>query len=277
MFKEKNVLVTGCGSLGRELIKQLLSCKAKVSCLDHSEQAFFKAELELGDKTSDVKFFLRDVTKYNDVHSAIEDFQTDYVIHTVAKKFVNYIEANPLLAINTNIFGTLNILKACIKSDVKKMINVSTDKVCNATSIYGLTKSIAERLVNWMNTTPNKVFSSIRHPNFMPSDGSCFTIWAKQAAKGDPITITDHRMRRWFIPIEDAAKLTIESLKLAEGGEIFVPATAKEYKIVDLARKYGKNLKVTGKRPGERLSETLMTKKEKKKAKLIGDLWRFHL
>lgn len=274
MFENKTVLITGCGSLGRELIKQLLEQKALVKCLGHSEQPFFKLELELGEKPPELTFILGDITSYDAVESAVGG--VDYVIHTVAKKFVNYIEDNPLLAINTNVFGTMNVIRASIRSDsVKKMLNISTDKVCNAISTYGLTKALTERLVMWANTVSNKkVFATIRHPNFKPSDGSCFDIWKQQATKGKPITITDKRMQRWFIPIEEAVRLTLKALELAKGGEIFIPAIAREMKMVDLAREYGENIKFIGKRPGERLRENLMTSEERKKAVLEGDFWR---
>jgi len=272
MFEGKTVLITGAGSLGRQLVRKLSRRKVTVKCLDHSEQALFKLETEI----PYANFILRDVMKYDALEDVLGD--VDFVIHTVAKKFVNYIEDNPLLAINTNVHGTMNVARACIKSDrVEKMLNVSTDKVCNATSIYGLTKALGERLVSWANKASPKVFATIRHPNFMPSDGSCFSIWQRQAAKGQPITITDKRMTRWFIPIEEAARLTIKALEMAEGGEIFVPATAQKIRIINLARSYGEDFKFIGMRPGERLHEDLMTDDEKKEAILEGDLWRFKL
>lgn len=273
MFENKRILVSGCGSLGRELVKQLLEQKALVKCLDHSEQAFFKLESELGEKPPELTFVLGDITNYDAVETAMVG--VSYVIHTVAKKFVNYVEDNPFLAINTNVYGTMNVIRTSIKSDsVQKMLNVSTDKVCHATSTYGLTKALGERLVMWANTVNTKTFATIRHPNFIPSDGSCFDIWKEQVAKGKPITITDKRMRRWFISIGEAATLTLKALELAKGGEVFIPATAKEVKIIDLARDYGQNFKVIGRRLGERLRENLMTSEERNKAILEGELWR---
>lgn len=268
MLENKTVLITGAGSLGRELARQLVKNNT-VLCLDHSEQALFKLELEV----PKVRLVTGDVTMYEDVEDAVRD--ADFVIHTIAKKFVNYIEDNPLSAINTNINGTANIIKVCMRSDcVKKMVNISTDKACHAISTYGLTKALTERLMVWASKTSTKVFATIRLCNF-PSDGSAFTTWKEQADKGQPITITDKKMTRWFLPIKEAAALTLKVAELAKGGEVFVPATAKNAKIVDLAKQYGTNFSFIGKRPGERLHEILMTKEEKRKAILIGDLWRF--
>lgn len=275
IFEGKKVLVTGGGSLGRELVKLLLEYKAYVKCLDQSEQALFNLQLKTG-RSKNLEVFLVDIIDYDSVETVASDM--DYVIHTVAKKFLNYVEIDPLLAIKTNVDGTQNIIKACIRSNsVQKMINISTDKACNPTTIYGLTKSLGEHLVSWANGMNGKIFSSIRCPNFMPSDGSCFQIWEEEARRGDFITVTDERMVRWFIPIEEVAKLTLEALTLSEGGEVFVPSTAKEHKIIDLALEYGRSLQFIGMRNGEKLREILITPEEEKRAKLKGDLWRFKL
>lgn len=262
----------GAGSLGREIARQLVKDNLVV-CFDNSEQSLSKLQLE----APGVHLVSGDVTKYSDVEDAV--LNVEFVIHTVAKKFVNYIEDNPQSAIDTNIDGTMNIIKACLKSNcVEKMVNISTDKVCYATSTYGLTKAITERLMVWATekSKRSKVFTTIRLPNF-PSDGSCFTIWQEQVRKKQPITITDKRMTRWFIPTQKAAELTLKVVKIAKGGEVFVPAVAKETSIMDLAREYGNDFKFIGKRPGERLREVLMTSDEAKKAKKVCNnlLWRF--
>jgi len=274
MLNYKKVLVTGCGSLGRELIIQLLQEGMRVTCFDNSELAFSKLE-ECCRKTDRLNFILADVTNYGDVEDACGS--VDYVIHTIAKKYVNYVENSPQIAIDTNIGGTMNVIRSCFENrQVEKMLNVSTDKVCNAVSMYGLTKAVAERLMLWANRKGIKAFSTIRYPNFLPSDGSCFSIWQKQKEAGGPITITDPEMTRWFIPVKEAATLAIQSLELAGGGELFVPASAKKYKIMDLAKEYGSEFVFIGKRPGERLHEELMTDDEAKKAiRISNDLWRF--
>lgn len=277
MFKHK-FLVTGCGSLGRELILQLLDMGASVACLDHSEQSFFKFESDHG-KPKSLRFIVADIADYDAVNRACHDM--NYVVHTIAKKFVNYVEDSPIEAIKTNILGTVNIINACSSNQVTKVINVSTDKVCHAVSTYGLTKALTERLISWANKSylPT-IFSTIRHPNFLLSDGSCFSVWDKQRANNEPITITEKRMTRYFISLTEAASLTLKALEVATGGEIFVPATAKKYKIRQLAEAYKQKeeeFKVIGRRLGERLNEVLMTPSEAKKAKRVCDnlLWRF--
>lgn len=271
-FKDKTVLVTGGGSLGTELVGLLLECNVHaVRVLDNSEHSLFQLEQKFRNKR--IRFLLGDVVDYDRVEFAMNG--ADYVIHTAANKFVNYIEYNPPQAIHTNIDGTINVIKAAVKTpSVKKTVYISSDKACNATSIYGLTKAIGERLITWASRVSDKVFATIRFPNFMPSRGSCFNVWEEQSATGKPITITDERMTRYFIPLKEAAELTLKTLEIAEGGEIYVPATAKEHKIIDLARKYGKNFVIIGRRLGERLHEKLMTEEEKEKAVLEGNLWK---
>lgn len=272
--------MTGCGSLGRELIYQLLEKEAIVTCLDNSEQAFFKFDSEY-EKHKILGLILADITDYDAVNRACRNI--NYVIHTVAKKFVNYVESSPIDAIKTNVIGTINIINACSNNQIEKVLNVSTDKVCNAISTYGLTKSLSEKLISWANKSySSTIFSTIRHPNYLPSDGSCFSVWDKQRAKNLPITITNKRMTRYFIPIAEAATLTLKALEVAEGGEIFVPTTVKKYRIIELAEAYkpkNQEFKIIGRRLGERLHEILMTPEETKKAKKICNnlFWRFYL
>jgi UDP-N-acetylglucosamine 4,6-dehydratase len=275
LFKDKRVLVTGCGSLGRQIISQLLEVGVShVTILDNSEQSFFKFR-EDRILPDNLRFILADIADQDAVARACH--RIDYIIHTIAKKFVNYIEDNPIGAIKTNVTGTINIINACCNSHVLKVLNISTDKACHPASTYGLTKALTERLTSWANIyCAPPFFSTIRFPNFLPSDGSCFSIWEKQKAKGEPITITDRRMTRYFIPIKEAATLTLKALELAKGGEIFVPAFLKEQKITDVAATYGTNFKIVGRRPGEKLHESLMTSVERKKAEKIFDFWRFY-
>lgn len=271
-FKDKTFLITGGGSLGTELTRLLLHHEIHaIRVLDNSEHSLFRLQQKFRHDRR-LRYLLGDVTDYDRVEFSMS--KADYVIHTAANKFVDYIEYNPFQAISTNIFGTMNVIKAAMKvPSVKKVINISSDKACQAVSTYGMTKAIGERLIFWASRVSEKVFASIRFPNFMPSEGSVFSVWEEQLVKGESLTITDERMRRFFIRVEEAAKLVLKVLESSKGGELYVPSKPKEYRIIDLAKKYGSEIKIVGKRLGERLSENLMTDEEKERAILEDDLW----
>jgi FlaA1/EpsC-like NDP-sugar epimerase len=271
-LKDKTVLVTGAGSLGRRLTMKLLDEDVRVvRVLDNSEQALFKLKLEVG-QSERVRFLLGDVIDYDRVEFGMQG--CNYVIHTCANKFVDLIEYNPFQAIYTNILGTINVIKAAMKVEsVEKALFISTDKAVDPCSTYGMTKAIGERLFLWASRVSGKTFAIIRFPNFMPSDGSVFDVWEEQIARGEPLTITDRRMRRFFIPLDEAASLTVKALKMCMGGEIFIPKNVSEHTILSLAKKFGKEIKIIGRRPGERLREKLLSEEEKEKALETDEFW----
>lgn len=270
-YRDKVVLVTGAGSLGEEIISILLTLNPKtVRVFDNSEHALFRIQQRYGDKK--MRYLLGDITDYDRVEFSM--LKADYVIHTCANKFVDFIEYNPFQAINTNVNGTLNVIKAAMKINlVKGILYTSSDKACMPSSTYGLTKALGEKLFLWASKVSEKTFTILRLPNLMPSQGSVFEIWEEQLAKGKPLSITDERMRRWFIPIARAAYLTLKALSTSKGGEIYVPYEAEEHSIVELARNLSQEIQIIGKRLGERLTENLMSPEEKEKAECDGELW----
>lgn len=276
-FDEKKVLITGGGSLGRELVHQLLGRNInEVRILDVSEQQLHKCEIKFCQEPR-VSYVLGDVGDYDAVEMAMPDI--DFVIHTAACKFVNYVEYHPFQAIRTNVEGTLNVVKASIRShSIQKVVNISSDKACNPCSIYGLTKALQERFFTWADRVSTKTFCSVRFPNFYGSEGSVIEIWDRQGKEGIPITVTDRRMKRYFVSIKEAAELTLEALEASEGGEIFIPSDVQELSIMEIAEEYSKKFGVAiefiGKRLGERLHENLMTEEEREMATLEGPFWR---
>lgn len=276
-YKEKCVLITGGGTLGREIVKLLLEKGTQeIRILDNAEQQLFKCELDFQNDHR-VSYFLGDVFDLDAINMALPE--VDFVIHTAACKFVNYVEYHPFKAIRTNVDGTINIIKAVINSySVKKAVNISSDKACNPVSIYGYTKGLGERFFIWADRVSPKAFCSVRFPNFYGSDGSVIKTWKRQGEAGLPITVTDKRMMRYFISIREAAELTLEALEVSEGGEIFVPADVAERSIMEIAEefseKYGVPIKLIGSRLGERLHEPLMTKVEYDMATQEGKFWR---
>lgn len=276
-YKEKRILVTGGGFLGREIVSLLLEKGIQeIRIFDNSEQQLFKCELEFK-REPKVSYVLGDIADYNAIEMAMPNI--DFVIHTAACKFVNYVEYHPFQAIKTNVEGTMNVIKAAMnRQSVHKIINISSDKACNPVSIYGHTKGLGERLVTWASRANQKVFCSIRFPNFYGSDGSVIETWERQGKVGLPITVTDKRMMRYFIGIREAAELTLDALEASEGGEIFVPTDVTESSILELAEEFSERFDVDiefiGKRLGERFHEPLMTEYEREIATREGQFWR---
>lgn len=273
-MKGKVVLITGAGSLGTALTEKLLKTDVEtIRVLDNNENTLqeFRTRFKRQNGTR-VRKLLGDIIDYQRVLFACRN--ANLVIHTSAVKHVDLIEYNPIHAIGTNISGLINVIHACGERGVKKMLFISSDKAVLPTSFYGLTKAVGEKLVLWAHqTSPGTIFSTIRFPNFLPSRGSVFEVWEEQVRRGEPITITDENMERFFLPIERCAELCLEALKMMKGGEIFVPFHVEKYKIIDLAKQYSMNYEIIGRRPGERLREIMMTDEELSRAKREGSFW----
>jgi len=269
------LLVGGAGSLGTELVKKLSSFDVKtIRVFDNSENSLqnFRLYPWFRENTEKVRLLLGDVKDYQRVLNILRN--CDYVIHLAAIKHVDVCEYNMTSTLGVNISGLINVIHACGERGVKKMLFISSDKAVLPTSFYGLTKAVGEKLILWAHqTSPGTVFSTIRFPNFLPSRGSVFEVWEEQVKRGEPITITDENMERFFLPIEKCAELCLEALKMMKGGEIFVPFHVEKYKILELAKQYSMNYEIIGRRPGERLKELMMTDEELSRAKREGSFW----
>ncbi len=275
-YEDKIILVTGGGSLGRELVVRLLEREAReVRIFDNSEQQLHKCELAFR-RHPEVAYIQGDVGDPDAVEMALPGAKL--VIHTAACKFVNYVEYHPFQALRTNVEGTQNLVKAIFRiPSVMKAINISSDKACNPVSIYGHTKALGERLFTWADRVSRKAFCSVRFPNFFGCEGSVIETWTRQGEAGLPITVTDKGMTRHFITLRAAAEFTLEALKAAKGGEVFVPANVPERSIMDLAEeyaeKYGVSMEFIGRRLGERLHEVMITEEEKEMATRDSLFW----
>ncbi len=274
IFKNKVVLITGAGSLGTALTEKLLDLDVKaIRVFDNNENTLQDYRLKFKKRDGLImRKLLGDITDYNRILFACKG--VDYVIHTAACKHVDLIEYNITHAINVNIQGTMNTIYACNEQNVKKFLFISSDKAVLPINFYGLTKAIGEKLTIWAHkTSSGPMFSVIRFPNFMPSRGSVFEVWEEQCKSGEPLTITDEKMERFFLPIEKCAELCIKALEIMKGGEIFVPMHVEKHRIVDLAKKYSTNYIIIGKRPGEKLSEIMMSEYEVATAKKEDEFW----
>ena len=276
-LQNKNILITGgTGSLGRELVREVLKHDPKVVRIfdvDETEQFEFHHELKEHEDT--VRFLLGDVRDRERLIHATEDI--DIIFHTAALKHVMACEYNPFEAVKTNILGIQNVIDAAITNDVENIIFTSSDKAVNPSNTMGATKLLAERLMTAANYYKGKrkcIFSSVRFGNVMGSRGSVIPLFEQQIKAGGPVTITDRGMTRFMMSMSQAVKLVFKSAELAQGGEVFIfkmPTInimdLAEVLIEELAPQYGHKVKdisidIIGTIPGEKMYEELMTEDE---------------
>jgi len=265
-------LVTGgAGSIGLGLVQEILKRyePKTVRIFDNSDYALARAARRLSDKR--IRCLLGDVEDYRRVEMALRG--VDYVFHLAAIKDIGVTEYNPIETIRVNVLGTVNLVEAAMKTRPKKLIYISSDKAVEATTLYGATKFISEKLTLWGHQVyyPSVVFSVVRLGNVIETRGNVFEVWHDQVKRGEPITITDPEARRFFFNMDKAVDSILEAFEKARGGEIFVP-DMEEFKIADLAPKHSP-IRITGLRLGEKLREKLMTDEERKRASRSGVLW----
>ena len=285
-YKGKKVLVTGgSGSIGQKIVKELLKYDVDVvRVLDNNETALFDLENDLN--SSKIRTFVGDIRDYKRLERAFKDI--DIIFHAAAYKHVPLCEYNPMDAVKTNVGGTQNIIDAAIACDVKKVILISTDKAVNPVNVMGATKLLAERLMissNAYSGADGTKFSCVRFGNVLNSRGSVIPVFKKQIKNGGPVTITDEGMTRFIMHIHEAAKLILTAGSLSEGSEIFI-LKMPSVRVPDLAEamieyyepRYGFDVedidvKIIGKRIGEKLHEELMTPDEILYAEDNGELF----
>jgi len=278
----KTVLVSGgVGSIGAELVEQLVKTYSpkQVRILDNNEAGLFEA-IRKYPNNKKLRFFLGDVRDKDRVMTALKG--VDIVFHAAALKHVNLNEYSPFESVKTNVIGTQNMLKAALENKIEVFINVSTDKAANPTSTMGASKLLAERLTAGMEYYKGKektVFTSVRFGNVLNSSGSVMPIFMEQIKAGGPITVTDKRMVRYFMTINEAVKLIFKAARTAQGGEVFI-LKMPALKIWDLAEvmieKYGNSkisIREIGKRPGEKLFEKIVTRTEAEQALELNDMY----
>jgi UDP-N-acetylglucosamine 4,6-dehydratase len=262
IFQGKNILVTGgTGSFGRKLIKYLLeNCSPnKIVIFSRDEMKQWLMAEEYQNKEI-LKFVIGDIRDKERLNTACKDI--DYIMHAAALKIVPSSEENPGEAIKTNVLGAMNIINVSIENKVKKVIALSTDKACNPINLYGATKLCSDKLIvaaNAYSHYSGTSFSVVRYGNVVGSRGSVLPFFLTKKESG-AIPITDERMTRFMIKLEQGVEFVIKSFERMKGGEIFVPKIPST-KIVDLARVVGPEceLKYIGIRPGEKLHESMIS------------------
>lgn len=220
-----------------------------------------------------LRWFIGDIRDLERLKRALHG--VDFVIHAAALKQVDTGEYNPMEFIKTNILGSQNVIDACIESGVKKVIALSTDKASSPINLYGATKLTADKLfvaANNYSFSYGTTFSVVRYGNVMGSRGSVIPFWKSLADAGQPLPITDLRMTRFWISIEQAVHFVMESLEMMQGGELYVPRIPS-MRIVDLASAVAPyaELEEVGMRPGEKLHEEMISADDSRRTFLIGE------
>ena len=268
MFNNKTILITGgTGSFGREFCKSILEKfnpkKVIIYSRDEFKQYEMKIEMEQffsKKKSSCLRFFIGDIRDLDRLKMSMKD--TDYVVHAAALKQVPAAEYNPMEFVKTNINGAENIIQAAISQNVKKIIALSTDKAANPINLYGASKLASDKIFIAANNVvgkQNTSFSVVRYGNVLGSRGSIIPLFQKYIRENKKfLPVTDKRMTRFFITLNQSVEFVIKSFKGMSGGEIFIPKIPS-IKIVDLAKAMAPNLKqkIVGIRFGEKLHELM--------------------
>jgi FlaA1/EpsC-like NDP-sugar epimerase len=271
----RTILVTGAaGSIGSELCRQLAAQDPERLVLyDRHENGMFTLEAELRVRFPDVQLVpvLGDVLLEDQLRTVFAATRPEIVFHAAAYKHVPLAELNVLEAVRNNVLGTRNVAEAAIAHGVKEFVLVSTDKAVRPTSVMGVTKRVAEMVVQGLQNGCC-VFVAVRFGNVLGSSGSVVPLFREQISRGGPVTVTDPEVTRYFMTIPEAAQLIVQAAALGTGGEIFILEMGEPVRIVDLARQMirlsgyepDEDIEVvfTGLRPGEKLHEELVAEEE---------------
>jgi len=288
IFKDKTILVTGgTGSLGKALVKQLLSRtqgkpkKVIVFSRDEAKQHYMRTECyrEKWCETNKLEFMLGDIRNYASVCSAIKN--VDIIVNTAALKQVPVCEYFPEQAVLTNCMGVQNIIQAINENDypVEVVVIISTDKACKPVNVMGMTKAIQERMAIVANiANPNTRFVCVRYGNIMSklSVGSVIPLFHQQIKDGGPVTVTSSAMSRFMFNMEQAIDIVFTVVKEALPGEIYVPILSS-FKVIDVAKALVESrkcdIKIIGIRPGEKLHEIMISEDEYARVFQRGDYY----
>jgi UDP-N-acetylglucosamine 4,6-dehydratase len=288
-FTGKSILVTGAsGSIGSEIVLKLLSTNCKVvRALSNDENGIYQLMSYINNNH---KLFLKEIMEKNKVRFLIGDVRDykrnleackniDIVIHAAAMKHVPICEYNSEETYKTNVIGTKNLIRACLKRKVKFFLLISTDKAAKPSSVMGKSKLEAEKIVLKSNLKNNLTkFSAIRFGNVIGSRGSVLLKFLDQIKNNQNITVADKTVTRFFITINQATNEILNALKVMKGKELFIIKNMKAIRIIDLARtlksifNYKKKIKIIGLSEGEKLHEELITHNELGRAHFLNNL-----
>ena len=270
-----SILITGgTGSLGKALVEQLLlESKARRIVIFSRDEL---KQLELRNyfrNDSRLRWFLGDVRDLERLKRAFHG--VDFVIHAAALKQVDTGEYNPMEFIKTNVLGSQNVIDAAIETGVKKVVALSTDKASSPINLYGATKLTADKLfvaANNYSIPYGTAFCVVRYGNVMGSRGSVIPYFRQIAESGKPLPLTDKRMTRFWISIQQAVEFVLNSFEIMQGGELYVPRIPS-MKLLDLAKAISPNSEIVeiGMRPGEKLHEEMISTDDSRRTILVGE------
>jgi len=275
-WKDKVILITGgTGSFGKKFVEVMLKEYHPKKLIVYSRDELKQLEMRaIGFDHPSLRYFIGDVRDQERLRRAMQG--VDIVVHAAALKQVPACEYNPMEAIKTNIMGTSNVIEAALDSGVEKVMFLSTDKAVNPVNLYGATKLAAEKLVVQSNAyaagTATR-YSCVRYGNVVGSRGSVVPVFLKQRKNG-AITITDKRMTRFWLSLEQGVRFVVRCIEQMHGGEVFVPKIPS-MKLIDLARAIAPKVKieVIGIRPGEKLHEVLISEDEARSTVELTDMF----
>jgi UDP-N-acetylglucosamine 4,6-dehydratase (inverting) len=264
-LNKKSILITGgTGSFGKAFVKRVLNDWPDIERLviySRDEQKQFEMAQEYPhSKYPMIRFFIGDVRDYSRLKRALNGI--DYVVHAAAMKHVHIAEYNPDECVKTNIGGAENLVQACLANGVEKVVALSTDKAAAPVNLYGATKLVSDKLFIAANNIKGAnpiTFSVVRYGNVMGSNGSVIPFFIKKREEG-VLPITNEKMTRFTITLEDGVDMVLHALEHAWGGECFIPKIPS-YKITDVAEAIGPDCeqKIIGLRPGEKIHEEMIT------------------
>lgn len=265
MIDNKKILITGgTGSFGKEMAETLSKKFNPKKIIIFSRDELKQSEMSSKYNKQNFRYFIGDVRDEKRLNLACRD--VDIIIHAAAMKQVTTSEYNPMECINTNINGAQNIIDAAIRNKVKKVIALSSDKAVSPLNLYGASKLASEKLFIAANNIAGGkcIFSCVRYGNVSGSRGSVIPLFNKiEKSRLDHFPITDLKMTRFFILLNEGVKFVLNSIANMKGGEIFIPKL-KSFYIKDLPKALNsrKKIKVVGIRPGEKIDEILFSKDE---------------
>lgn len=275
-WKDKVILVTGgTGSFGKKFIELILKEYQPAKVIVYSRDELKQHEMRAGGfDHPDLRYFIGDIRDRDRLKRALNGVH--YVVHAAALKQVPACEYNPMEAIKTNILGSSNVIDAALDAGVERVIALSTDKAVNPVNLYGATKLAAEKLFvqsNFYAAGTSTRFACVRYGNVVGSRGSVVPVFLKQRQTGT-VTITDDRMTRFWISLEQGARFVIRCLEQMQGGEVFVPKIPS-MRVIDLATTIAPDAKVNivGIRPGEKLHEVLISEDEARTTVELDDMF----